>query len=91
MAEQTDVPDDVSAEYIEGFYNTRRRHSALGVRGDGANPTICPTILMRRAYWQRSSPAIVMTVTPAFWASVQPLSFHCKRHTEKEICRLSAN
>lgn len=30
MAEPTDGQDGFSAEYIEGFYNTRRRHSALG-------------------------------------------------------------
>jgi transposase InsO family protein len=30
MAEPTDRQDGFSAEYIEAFYNTRRRHSALG-------------------------------------------------------------
>jgi len=29
MAEPTDRQDGFSAEYIEGFYNIRRRHSAL--------------------------------------------------------------
>jgi transposase InsO family protein len=30
MAEPSDGENGFSAEYIEGFYNTRRRHSALG-------------------------------------------------------------
>jgi transposase InsO family protein len=30
MAESPEGEDGFSAEYIEGFYNTRRRHSALG-------------------------------------------------------------
>jgi hypothetical protein len=30
LAEPTDRKDGLSAEYVEGFYNTRRRHSALG-------------------------------------------------------------
>ena len=33
MAHQTGGEDGFSAEYIEGFYNTRRRHSALGHLG----------------------------------------------------------
>jgi putative transposase len=30
LAHQASGQDGFSAEYIEGFYNTRRRHSALG-------------------------------------------------------------
>jgi len=30
MAEPSGGEDGFSAEYIEGFYNLRRRHSALG-------------------------------------------------------------
>jgi len=30
MAQSADGKDGFSAEYIEAFYNTRRRHSALG-------------------------------------------------------------
>jgi transposase InsO family protein len=30
VAEPSDSEECFSAEYIEGFYNTRRRHSALG-------------------------------------------------------------
>ena len=33
VAEPTESQDGFSAEYIEGFYNTRRRHSALGHLG----------------------------------------------------------
>jgi putative transposase len=30
LAHRASGQDGFSAEYIEGFYNTRRRHSALG-------------------------------------------------------------
>jgi transposase InsO family protein len=30
VAEPSESEDGFSAEYIEGFYNTHRRHSALG-------------------------------------------------------------
>jgi hypothetical protein len=43
MAEPTDGQDGFFAEYLEGFYNTRRWHSALG--------HLYPSQTMRRREW----------------------------------------